>query len=288
MRGEKLEIVKASLRQLYDQLRDTDILGVVTFDTQVRTVLQATRKATLPADELINLVYGLQAGGGTDLNLGVLYGIDEIGRHAQERSDLVNCLYLFSDGDPTSGETNWIKIRSNIAARLRGDFTVSCFGFGSDARIRELEALAGSSGGHFTFVSRAEDVKINLGEDLTRREHLAAINIQLQIEIAPEIGIWHLYGHDLVTDPAVRTAVIRDAAEARRRSAEEFGTQALPDLITNEKGIRIFAPDLAFGETYWIVFELEVPDGADLASLGREGPVRSTPSPGTTGSTCWN
>ena len=144
MRGEKLEIVKASLRQLYDQLRDTDILGVVTFDTQVRTVLQATRKATLPADELINLVYGLQAGGGTDLNLGVLYGIDEIGRHAQERSDLVNCLYLFSDGDPTSGETNWIKIRSNIAARLRGDFTVSCFGFGSDARIRELEALAGS------------------------------------------------------------------------------------------------------------------------------------------------
>ena len=118
-------------------------------------------------------------------------------------------------------------------------------------------------------MSRAEDVKINLGEDLTRREHLAAINIQLQIEIAPEIGIWHLYGHDLVTDPAVRTAVIRDAAEARRRSAEEFGTQALPDLITNEKGIRIFAPDLAFGETYWIVFELEVPDGADLASLGR-------------------
>jgi von Willebrand factor type A domain len=269
MTGDKLDIVKESIRHLYDQLRDDDILGVVSFDTNVRTELRATRKADLPSDELMNTVYGLHASGGTDLNLGVLYGIDEIGRHSGERSDLVNCLYLFSDGDPTSGETKWIKIRSNIAARLRGDLTISCFGFGADARIRELEALAGSAGGHFNFVNRPEDVKLNMGQDLSRREHLAAINIQLQIEIAPEINIWHLYGHDLVTDPAVRAAVIREASEARRKGKEEFGTEALPDLITQEKGIRIFAPDLAFGETYWIVFEMEVPGGANPASLGR-------------------
>lgn len=269
MAGSKIEIVKESLRQLYDQLRDTDVLGVVTFDTNVRTVLQATRKADLPADQLMNVVYGLRASGGTDLNLGLLYGIDEISRHAEDRPDLVNCLYLFSDGDPTSGERDWIKIRSNVAGRLRGDLTISSFGFGSDARIRELEALAGSAGGHFTFVDRPEDVRLNLREDLTRREHLAAINIQLQIEIAPDIKIWHLYGHDLVTDPAVRAAVLRDAAEARRKGQAEFGTQALPDLITQEKGIRIFAPDLAFGETYWIVLELELPGDATLPSLGQ-------------------
>ena len=167
MTGDKLDVVKESIRQLYDQLRDDDILGVVSFDSNVRTVLRATRKADLPSDELMNIVYGLHAGGGTDLNLGVHYGIDEIGRHSGERSDLVNCLYLFSDGDPTSGERNWITIRSNIAARLRGDLTISCFGFGADARIRELEALAGSAGGHFTFVARPEDVKLNLGEDLS-------------------------------------------------------------------------------------------------------------------------
>jgi Mg-chelatase subunit ChlD len=269
MTGQKLDIVKESIRQLYDQLRDDDILGVVSFDTNVRTVLRATRKADLPSDELMSIVYGLRADGGTDLNLGVLYGIDEIGRHSGERSDLVNCLYLFSDGEPTSGERNWITIRSNIAARLRGDLAISCFGFGADARIRELEALAGSAGGHFTFVNQAEDVKLNLREDLRRREHLAAINIQLQIEIDPEINIWHLYGHDLVTDPAVRASVIRGAGAARRKGKEEFGTEALPDLITEEKGIRIFAPDLAFGETYWIVFEVEVPGGSTPDSLGR-------------------
>ena len=63
--------------------------------------------------------------------------------------------------------------------------------------------------------------------------------------------------------------MIREAGEARRKGKEEFGTEALPDLITQEKGIRIFAPDLAFGETYWIVFEIEVPGGSNPDSLGR-------------------
>jgi hypothetical protein len=152
-------------------------------------------------------------------------------------------------------------------ARLRGDLTISCFGFGSDARIRELEALAGTTGGHFTFVA-PEDVRLNLSEDLNRREHLAAINVQLQIEINPDIRIWHLYGHDLGTDPVVRESIVRDAQQAGRRASEEFHTRALPDLITRDKGIRIFAPDLAYGETYWIVLEVQAPEHEELTSFG--------------------
>ena len=221
-------------------------------------------------ERLTHVVSGLSAGGGTDLNLGLRYGIDEVGRYGSDRLDLVNCLYLFSDGAPTSGETDWIQIRKNVAERLRGDLTLSCFGFGTDARMRELEALAGLTGGHCTFVTDPEDVQLNLAEDLTRREHLAAINVQLQIEIDPEIRVWHLYGHDLVTDPVAREAVLQEAREARRRGEEQSGTPGLPDLIIEEKGIRIFAPDLAYGETYWIVLELELTDGAAPPdSLGR-------------------
>ena len=269
MEGEKLASVKASLRELYEQLRDDDVLGVITFDTQPRTILKATRKADLARDRLLRAVDDLRAYGGTDLNLGVLYGIDEIARHAGTGPGMVNCLYLFSDGDPTSGVTNWIQIRSNIAERLRGDLTLSCFGFGADAQIRELEALVGLTGGNCTLVTRPEDVRLNLSADLARREHLAAINIQLQIQLNPRIGIWHLYGHDLITDPARRAAVLRDAADARRRGQEEFGVVSAPDLITRDDGIRIFAPDLAFGETYWIVFEVETPAGLEADDLGQ-------------------
>ncbi|WUH98909.1 VWA domain-containing protein [Spirillospora sp. NBC_00431] len=261
MFGEKLDTVKSALHQLYEQLRDIDILGIVTFDTRVSTVLKATPKRELSLERLTQVISGLTATGGTDLNLGLRYGIDEIARYGNDRLDLVNCLYLFSDGDPTSGETDWVQIRKNVAERLRGDLTLSCFGFGTDARTRELQALAGLTGGHCTFVTDPGEVRLNLAEDLTRREHLAAINVQLRIEIDPDIRVWHLYGHDLITDPAAREAVLQEAREARRRGEEQSGAPGLPDLITGEKGIRIFAPDLAYGETYWIVLEIELPDG---------------------------
>jgi Mg-chelatase subunit ChlD len=261
MAGEKLYTVQTAIRELYSQLRDTDILGIVAFDTQVRTLLKSTRKSAIPVDQLDGIIAGLAAHGGTDINLGLLYGIDEIGRHSHSRPDLVNCVYLFSDGDANSGERNWINIRRNIADRLRGDLTLSCFGFGSDARMRELEALAGLTGGFCTLVTNPDDVRLNLAEDLARREHLAAINIQLRIELDAEVTAWHFYGHDLITDPSTRARVQRDVAAAKHRAWEEYGVESLPDLVTGDEGIRIFAPDLAFDETYWVVLEVQAPAG---------------------------
>lgn len=259
MEGEKLDTVKSAIRELHSQLRDTDVLGIVAFDTRVRTLLKATPKRDIPAARLDEIVTGLEADGATDLNLGVLYGIDEIARHSQP--DVVNCLYLFSDGDPNSGERNWITIRRNIADRIRGDLTLSCFGFGEDARMRELEALAGLTGGSCLLVTNPDDVRLNLAEDLARREHLAAINIQLQIQLDAEITAWHLYGHDLITDPSTRARVEREVSAAKDRAREEMGVESLPDLVTEDDGIRIFAPDLAFDETYWVVLEVQAPPG---------------------------
>lgn len=260
MDGEKLDTVKSALQEIYERLRPSDSLGIVTFATDVSTLLQATRKEDLPPERFAATVAGMTAYGGTDIQLGVQYGIAEIGRRASA-GRTVNRLYLFSDGDPTSGERNWTTVRKNIAARLRGDLTLSCFGFGTDARMAELSALAGTARGHCTFVTRPEQVRACLLEDLERRDHLAAIDIQLRIDIDPAVTVWHLYGHDLVTDPRARARVFRESREAARRAREEYGTEALPGLITGEKGIRIFAPDLAFGETYWVVLEVQVPEG---------------------------
>ncbi|MEV7612956.1 VWA domain-containing protein [Streptomyces sp. NPDC089799] len=264
MAGAKLDTVKAALQQIYRNLRPTDCLGIVTFATEVATLLPGTRKADLPEERFARIVSGMAVGGGTDINRGVQYGIAEIGRRAST-ARTVNRLYLFSDGDPTSGELNWTVIRRNLAARLRGDLTLSCFGFGADARMTELSALAGTAGGSSVFVTRPEDVGAGLLEDLERRDHLAAIDIQLRIDLDPEVEVWHLYGHDLVSDPRERIRVYREAAQAARIAREQHGTQVLPDLITGDKGIRIFAPDLAFGETYWVVLEVRVPDGWEPA-----------------------
>ncbi|GDY78280.1 MULTISPECIES: VWA domain-containing protein [Streptomyces] len=267
MTGTKLDTVKSALQTIYRELRPADCLGIITFDHNVRTVLPAVAKQDLPPERFAEVVSALTTQGGTDIDLGVQYGIDEISRHSVS-GRTVNCLYLFSDGDPTSGERDWIKVRANVAAKLRGDLTLSCFGFGSDARMPELAALAGLAGGHSTFVTRPEQVGADLLGDLSRRDHLAAIDIQLRLDIDPEVEIRHLYGHDLVTDPRARAAVLREAGQAAERALQDYGTKALPDIITEDKGIRIFAPDLAFEETYWVVLEIRVPAGRELSGLG--------------------
>ncbi|MCP4347579.1 MAG: hypothetical protein GY795_18905 [Desulfobacterales bacterium] len=49
---------------------------------------------------------------------------------------------------------------------------------------------------------------------------------------------------------------------------EDYGIEAQPDIIKEEKGIRIFVPNLAIGETYWVVFELEVPKNKPTSDFG--------------------
>ncbi|MEK8016683.1 MAG: VWA domain-containing protein [Candidatus Parabeggiatoa sp.] len=267
MRGEKLETVKTSIRELFTKLRADDVLGVIAFNDQAKTVLEATRVKRLDRYQFGRVINDLSADGGTDINLGLSFGIDEISRHGSRHK--VNQVFLFSDGNPTSGETNWIKIRQNIAEKTRDNISLSTFAFGNDASKTELDRLAGITGGQNIFVMEPEDVHITLKREIDRRKHLAAINVQMQIEIDPEIDILHLYGHDLITDPIRRAAVLREVETTKEEIKQDYGVEQQPDIITDEKGIRIFVPNLAVGETYWVVFELAVPNKQRHSTVGK-------------------
>ncbi len=105
-----------------------------------------------------------------------------------------------------------------------------------------------------------KNIDINLESDLNRRDYLTAINIQIKLDIEPDVQILHFYGHDLVDDPATREAVLQSVSVAEEQAQSEYGVQTQPDIVTQEDGIRIFVPDLAVGETYWIILELNVPE----------------------------
>jgi len=270
MSGEKLDTVKTAIRELFDNMKADDVLGIIEFNSQVKTVLKATPIKNIVRDEFVKIISSLTASGGTDINLGLKYGIDEISRHSGNHK--VNQIFLFSDGNPTSGETNWIQIRQNIDAKIRESqdgLRLSTFGFGTDASRKELDKLAGISGGQNTFVIEPEDVKHTLRQELERRTHLAAINVQMQIEIESDISILHLYGHDLITDPIRRAAVLRDLGKTKDKIKEDYGVEPPFDIVTEENGIRIFVPNLAVGETYWVVFEIAVPEQRSNATFGK-------------------
>lgn len=273
MAGEKINTVKASIRELFTRLRADDVIGVIAFDHQVKTLLESTPKQNLSADEFGRVINSLNVAGGTDINLGLAVSIDEMRRYRGVQR--VNQLFLFSDGNPYNGETNWIKIRQNVATKLRqtaatdGNIRLSTLVFGTDANKVELDKLAGITGGQSIFIIEPQDVIYALQQELARRTHLAAINVQMQIEISPDIQILHFYGHDLITDPTTRAAVERQAEVTGKSVETNYGVKSQPDLIKEDKGIRVFVPNLAVGETYWVVFELAVPEALESSTFGK-------------------
>ena len=268
MSGDKISTVKASIRELFEQLQDEDVIGVVAFDDQAKTIFKALPKKKIDPLEFGAAINNLQAAGSTDINLGLSYGIHEIKRYGDDPQRL-NQIFVFSDGQPTSGETDWMKIRANLAGKTRDNINLSAFAYGTDADRLELDKLAGLTGGKSIFVIEATDVINNLQEELMRRDNIAAMNIQMKIRINPAATIWHFYGHDYITDPVQRKAVIRELEKTKHKAKEEFGIDAPKDIVTEKDGIRIFVPDLAIGETYWVALELELPEGFDKKPVGQ-------------------
>ena len=268
MKGKKLDMVKSAVAKLFMEMRKTDVIGVIAFSNKPRTILKATSISDIQLEEFSERLSGLTAEGGTDIDTALSYGFEEISRYGNRLSN-VNQIVLFSDGNPTSGETNWIQIRQNIAKKAKNNTKLSLFAFGTDANLRELNALAGVTGGTYTFVTQADDVHFALNEELIRRDQVVALNVQMQIVIQPEIDIVHLYGHDLVTELAKKADVLDEVTRTEQRITREYPLVPIQeDVVTKEKGIRIFVPNLSVGETYWVVFELAIPEWNRLSNYG--------------------
>jgi Mg-chelatase subunit ChlD len=47
MAGEKLNIVKTSIEELFSQMRADDVIGVIAFNHQAKTLLKATPKKNI-------------------------------------------------------------------------------------------------------------------------------------------------------------------------------------------------------------------------------------------------
>jgi hypothetical protein len=182
--------------------------------------------------------------------------------------DAIRQVFLFSDGNPTSGITDWLQIRNKIAEQTREGQVVSVFAYGSDANLPELDKLAGLTGGSTTNVLQPGDVLPALQGQLNRRAQVAAMNVQLKLDIDDDVRIVHFFGHDLVTDPVQRAAIDREVEESKQEVKKRFGMEAGADIYDAEEGIRLAVPNLAVGETYWITLELVVPEGRKAPDLG--------------------
>ncbi len=176
MSGKKIEQVKAALKNVLNNLREGDLFNIVAYDDRVdsfRPELQRFTEETRQA--ALGFVEGLYAGGSTDINAAMRTALSQV----QDAKRPTYVAFL-TDGLPTSGETNEMKIVANAKELNKLHARVFAFGVGYDVNSRLLDKLVRENFGQSEYVRPNEDIEERVGKLYARIESPVMTGVRLQ------------------------------------------------------------------------------------------------------------
>ncbi len=155
MSGVKIEQAKGALKFVLNNLREGDLFNIIAYDSEVesfRPELQkfddSTRKAAL------GFVEGIYAGGSTNIDGALATALSQL-----QDSSRPNYVLFLTDGLPTAGEANEMKIVANSVSANRVHARMAAFGVGYDVNSRLLDKLARENSGQSEYVRPDENIE---------------------------------------------------------------------------------------------------------------------------------
>ena len=191
---ERLGLVKASLAVLVQNLRPTDTIAIVTYETDALPLLEPTPVSK--ADSILGAIDRLRAGGSTNLEAGLLLGYDRA-REAY-RSDATNVVLLASDGVANVGVTDGGELASAIRDNGRRGIHLVTVGYGRGSYNDHLmEQLADRGDGFYAYVDTFEEARRLFVDDLRTTLTPVAKDTKIQVEFDPEtVSAYRLVGYE--------------------------------------------------------------------------------------------
>ncbi len=189
----KLELVQAGLNALVDQLRPSDSVAIVTFNSRSR-VVRTTTRADHRAD-LHRAIDGLAAGGNTNLEAGLVTGY-QVARDGF-RPGATNRVVVLSDGLANTGDTDWQTIVAQVREQADKQITLLGVGVGRDYGDALMEQLADHADGFVVYVSSADQARQVFVTRLPATFSLRALDAKAQVTFNPDtVAAYRLIGYD--------------------------------------------------------------------------------------------
>jgi hypothetical protein len=135
--ADKLSRVKEALLTLVTQLRETDLLSLVVFDSEAQ-VLRPARPVG-DREELRRLIRGMEPGSSTNLHAGLMLGYQEALRSF--RRDGTNRVVLLTDGIANQGVTDPARIAADSLSYNDRGVDLSTIGVGLDLNKDRARSL---------------------------------------------------------------------------------------------------------------------------------------------------
>jgi Ca-activated chloride channel homolog len=175
MSGQKIEQVRAALKHVLNNLRQGDLFNVIAYDDHVEAFKpelqrfnEETRKAAL------GFVEGIYAGGTTNIDGAMHAALSQL-----QDPNRPSYVVFLTDGLPTAGETNEMKIVANAKELNKLHARVFAFGVGYDVNSRLLDKLVRENFGQSEYVRPNEDIENCVAKLYNRIESPVMTGVQL-------------------------------------------------------------------------------------------------------------
>jgi len=194
MKGEKMDVVKASAIQILRNLRQQDILSVVTFSDRAEVIIPAAyHEDRIKLEARIQMI---QPGGGTEIFQGLNAGAKEVMRSLDGKR--LNHIILLTDGQTYGDEQQCLELASTLGSRGVG---ISAMGIGMEWNDIFLDVLATRTGGSSAYIAEPQDIKKLLLEKFKDLAQVYAEEVNLLTESVE--GIQLSYAFRLQPDPGI-------------------------------------------------------------------------------------
>ena len=193
MKGEKMDVLKATAVQVLRNLRQQDILSVVAFSDRAEVIIPASYHQD--RSRLEARIQMIQPSGGTEIFQGLEAGAKEVMRsHDSKR---VNHIVLLTDGQTYGDEQKCLQLASKLAENKIG---ISAMGIGKEWNDIFLDVLATRTGGSCDYLAEPQDIKKLLLEKFNALAQIYAEDVKLH-DIEEQEGVRLSYAFRLQPDP---------------------------------------------------------------------------------------
>lgn len=178
--GNRMGLVKESLRMLTYNLRDTDSIGIVTYGSTAQTILEPTGVSNRM--EVLDAIDRLETGGGTNMDGGIALAYALADRYAQAGN--INRIILASDGVGNIGAT----AAAEILRHAEEGIQLSTFGYGmGNYNDHGMEQLADQGDGSYAYIDSLDEAERVFDDQLMSTLLTIAKDAKIQIEFNPAV-----------------------------------------------------------------------------------------------------
>ena len=160
MGGQKFLLARRAVELALAQLQPEDRFALVVYDDNIDVLAESTRATSEAKRSALARLASIEPRGSTDLSGGWMRGCEQIafGMAGGDRAQTIDRCLLLTDGLANRGITDRDELNGHASALRDRGIQTSTFGVGEDFDERLLAGLADAGGGHFYFLSNADQI----------------------------------------------------------------------------------------------------------------------------------